>query len=172
VKKKNMWIALLSSFALSCTMFGGAMMMTASAEEPAATALGETKFSVSKDESSMLFVTPLACDDEMMATIYEVGYTFTEAEPEIISAETNTYYTALVMGETTLTATQLFGAEYTEDTPMIIWEVAYDAAQTYTATAYYKQGTLIDGLLYPNYNGEDVPVMGEAKSTVIYNQAQ
>ena len=176
MKKKNIWIALLSTFAISCTMAGSAMVVnTVSADEPVATetsALGETKFSVSQDESSMLFVTPLACDDEMMGTIYEVGYTFTEAEPEIISAETNTYYTALVMGEKTLTATQLFGAEYAEDTPMIIWEVAFDAAQTYTATAYYKQGTLINGLLYPNYNGEDVPVMGEAKSTVIYNNAQ
>ena len=176
MKKKNIWIALLSAFAISCTMAGSAMVVnTVSADEPVATetsALGETKFSVSQDESSMLFVTPLVCDDEMMGTIYEVGYTFTENEPETISAETNIYYTALVMGEKTLTATQLFGAEYAEDTPMIIWEVAFDAAQTYTATAYYKQGTLINGLLYPNYNGEDVPVMGEAKSTVIYNNAQ
>ena len=176
MKKKNIWIALLSTFAISCTMAGSAMVVnTVSADEPVATetsALGETKFSVSQDESSMLFVTPLVCDDEMMGTIYEVGYTFTENEPETISAETNIYYTALVMGEKTLTATQLFGAEYAEDTPMIIWEVAFDAAQTYTATAYYKQGTLINGLLYPNYNGEDVPVMGEAKSTVIYNNAQ
>ena len=135
VKTKNVKVMLLSFCALACVLLGNAVKVDAVEYTKAEnTANVETKFSVSTDEESILFVTPISVTDEELATIYEVGYTFEGEQPTTISAETTKYYTTLVTGGNTLTAVDLFGDSYTEDTPMIIWEVAFDAAQTYTAT--------------------------------------
>ena len=171
VKTKNVKVMLLSFCALACVLLGNAVKVdTVEYTKAENTANVETKFSVSTDEESILFVTPINVTDEELAKIYEVGYTFEGEQPTTISAETTKYYTTLVTGGNTLTAVDLFGHSYTEDTPMIIWEVENNAEEV-TATAYYKMGTVVDGFLYPDYGGvADEPVCGTPKSTLVYQE--
>ena len=172
VKTKNVKVMLLSFCALACVLVGNAVKVDTVEYTKAENAANvETKFSVSTDEESILFVTPISVTDEELAKIYEVGYTFEGEQPTTISAETTKYYTTLVTGGNTLTAVDLFGDSYTEDTPMIIWEVENNAEEVYAATAYYKMGTVVDGLLYKDYNGvADEPVCGTPKSTLVYQE--
>lgn len=135
--------------------------------------LGETKFSVSKDEDSIVFVTPIVVDVTEIARIYEVGYIFDGEQPTVINGSTDKYYTALVTGGNTLTAADIFGGTYEKNTPMIIWEVERLDTTAYSANAYYKQGTIIEGTLYKNYNGvADVAVVGSEKSTSVYEEVK
>ena len=133
----------------------------------------ETKFSVSKDEDSIVFVTPIVVDETEIARIYEVGYTFDGEQPTVINGSKNKYYTSLVTGGNTLTAADIFGGAYEKTTPMIIWEVERLENIAYSATAYYKQGTIVEGTLYKDYNGvPDVAVEGSQKSTSVYEEVK
>ena len=158
---------LLASLLMICVTTNGKATM-ASADTAS---WGETKYSVSTDEKSLLFVSPLQCDEETLSAIYEVGYIFDGEQPEIVNGSNRNYYTSLVSAGTTKTAADIFGSDYEATTPMIIWEVKYVEGVTYSASAYYKKGTIIEGELYKDYNGiPDEAVIGETKTTALYEQ--
>ena len=104
--------------------------------------IAKTNFSISTDGDYIALVTPLIGED--FSALYEVGYTFEGDQPEIETYDLNKCYTS-VNGKT---AKDLFGDSYTDETPMIVWEIINDESKTFVATAYYKQGELIDGLIY------------------------
>ena len=161
---KKISTVLLTTAASACFAFGvSAMTPTtemASAEDT--TTLATTKFSVSTNSENIILVTPLVGD---VSDIYEVGYTFEGAQPTTVQANTSLYYTVLKTQSKEFTAKTLFGEEFTDTTPMIIWEIENDEDATYTATAYYKEGTRAeDGYLYADYNGiPDEAVVGGEK---------
>ena len=161
---KKISTALLTTAASACFAFGVSAMTPAtemaSAEDT--TTLATTKFSVSTNSENIILVTPLVGD---VSDIYEVGYTFEGAQPTTIQASTSLYYTVLKTQSKEFTAKTLFGEEFTDTTPMIIWEIENDEDAMYTATAYYKEGTRAeDGYLYADYNGiPDEAVVGGEK---------
>lgn len=131
--------------------------------------LGKTMFSVSTDEDNILFVAPLTCDDSDIAAIYEVGYAFNGDEPTVVNGETKKYYTSLSINGASKTAKDIFGEEFAENAPMIIWEVKNETEKTLVAKPYYKKGTVVEGALYSDYNGTpDEVVYGEERTAKIY----
>ena len=171
---RKTWITLLASCLLICAMTLVMFIANAPSQAKAdGVMLGETKFSVSQDEDSIIFVTPIVADATEIAKIYEVGYTFDGEQPNVVNGQTNKYYTSLVTDGNALTAADIFGGAYEETTPMIIWEVERSDSTAYSATAYYKQGTVIEGTLYKDYNNvPDVAVNGTAKTTAVYEQVK
>ena len=102
--------------------------------------IGATKYNVSQEKDYLLVATTLTD----ASTVYEVGYDFggSYTVTENDQAETKKYYTSIKAGDNTYTAANIFGKPYTAETPMIVWEVAYNAAKGYTFQAYAKTGTL------------------------------
>ncbi len=101
--------------------------------------IGTTKYNVSQEKDYLLVATTLTD----ASTVYEVGYDFggSYTVKENDRAETKKYYTSIKAGDNTYTAANIFGESYTAETPMIVWEVAYDPAKEYTFHAYAKTGT-------------------------------
>ena len=102
--------------------------------------IGATKYNVSQGKDYLLVATTLTD----ASTVYEVGYDFggSYTVTENDRAETKKYYTSIKAGGNTYTAADIFGESYTAETPMIVWEVKYNAAKGYTFHAYAKTGTL------------------------------
>ena len=129
-------------------------------EEPT---LSATKFSVSTGENAgdyILLATPITGE---VADIYEVGYTFTGTEPTFVQHETGKYYTS-INGKG---ADELFGEPYTDETPMIVWEIENDAETVFNAQAYFKIGERDGGYLYPT-EPEETIVSGTARNLKTY----
>ena len=121
---------------------------TETAETEAESVIGKTKFNVSVNKDYLLVVTTLTD----VSTVYEVGYDFgssyTVAEGD--QAEKKNYYTSIKAGDNIWSATDIFGETYTAETPMIVWEVAYNAAKEYSCKAYAKTGTRDENGLHIN----------------------
>ena len=171
--KKKTKISFIVTFALAAMIFGVAGLInsyigtegifygkyalsdftvyaaeTETAEESTESVIGKTKYNVSVNKDYLLAVTTLTD----ISTVYEVGYDFgdsyTVAESD--QTEKNKYYTSIKAGENTWSAADIFGDTYTSETPMIVWEVAYNAANEYSYKAYAKTGTLGEDGLHVN----------------------
>ena len=133
---KKLMIGVLSLAFASCMT--AAISLTsndASAQETQNTSIfTETKCQISKSGDKMLMVTGITD----VSRVYEVGYDISggyQLSPSDI-AETNMYYESLTLGSTTKTAGEfLAGAQ-----GLLIWEVAYNSAYTYTVQPYAYLG--------------------------------
>ena len=125
---KKLMIGVLSlAFASCMTAAISLNSNNASAQETQNTSIfTETKCQISKSGDKMLMVTGITD----VSRVYEVGYDISggyQLSPSDI-AETNMYYESLTLGTTTKTAGEfLAGAQ-----GLLIWEVAYNSAYTYT----------------------------------------
>lgn len=142
--KKNLFLFVLAFIATVCFVMGliyaPNTSITVKADD--IPTLNKTNFSVSTNETHILLATPISgsVDD-----IYEVGYTFTGEQPTLVQHDTKKYYTT-INGKGAQT---LFGGNFTDTTPMIVWEIENDADVIFNAQAYFKVGQRDGELLYP-----------------------
>ena len=158
---KKLGTYVLSILCGLCMMFGFAFALntnTASAEGAQGTTptLSTTKYKISKSQEHMLLATGIKDYED----VYEVGYAFKDMDGITkYHASTTEYYTSITSGSTTWTVEEMFGSEYTG---MIVWEIAYEAAENYTYQAYAKVGDRVDGNLVTS----DTIVYGTRKDLV------
>ena len=133
------------------------------AEQTGTTTLSKTKYLVSTDEQYAILATLITTED--ISTVYEVGYTFGATQVTTTVASTTEYYTGIITKASADDATgkrwtskEIFGTAGEE--PMIVWEIGYDPATTYTVESYCLVGERV--------NDELKPTMPETK---IKNQA-
>ena len=104
----------------------------------------ETKVNVSTDGTKMLIATGIN-NTEYLTNVSELGYEiggYAVAESDF--AEKDKYYSSITLGETKQTASDIFGESVTENSKLLIWEVAYNKENDYKITAYakvYNDGT-------------------------------
>ena len=107
--------------------------------------LSETKVMRSTQNDGVLLATAI----KNMDAVFEIGYELTVSEGEVdiktdAEIRNTRYYEAIQTGTKTWYAADIFGSEY-EGAGIIAWEIAYNAEYTYHATAYAKEGTLVEG---------------------------
>ena len=107
--------------------------------------LSETKVMRSTQNDGVLLATAI----KNMDAVFEIGYELTVSEGEVdiktdAEIRNTRYYEAIQTGTKTWYAADIFGSEY-EGAGIIAWEIAYNSEYTYTATAYAKEGTLVEG---------------------------
>ena len=163
MKKLN--ISILAFVCAICVAFGTMMLanvntVSADAVAGATPTLSVTKVMISNSKDKMLLATAIKDYDD----IYEIGYEFTN-EVETVSAETKQYYTSISNGTTTLTAGDIFGAEF-EDAGLIIWEINFEFSTKYEFNAYALVGARENGqLVIP---ATEVKVTSEVASRAHY----
>ena len=155
---KKLSVYILSLLCGLCMIFGFVFSLNtavASADTVAGTTpiLSTTKYKISKSQEHMLLATGIRDYED----VYEVGYAFKDMDGITkYHAVTTKYYTSITSGASTWTVEDMFGSEYTG---MIVWEVSYDEAKSYTYQAYAKVGDRVDGTLYTS----DTIVYGNRK---------
>ena len=126
-----------------CAIIGFDSVNYASAET--GVTLSETKVMRSTQNDGVLLATAI----KNMDAVFEIGYELTVSEGEVdiktdAEIRNTRYYEAIQTGTKTWYAADIFGSEY-EGAGIIAWEIAYNAEYTYHATAYAKEGTLVEG---------------------------
>ncbi len=97
--------------------------------------LGETKYQISNNKDYLLMVTPI----KNVQYVYEVGYVIeNDTVGETDRRVNNKYFESITNGANTWTAQNIYGGTYTDNTPLIVWEIEYDSTKNYNIKAYAK----------------------------------
>ena len=139
--KKSVLIILTICCALCCafglTMAPGAQKAYAEKDPYAGTAptFGGFKYNVSTSKGGILLATAIKDYDDC----YEVGYQITVSTGEVVTlnAATDKYYTSIVSGLNEWTVVGMFGEDFANG-GMIVWEIEYNPAYTYTFNPYAR----------------------------------
>lgn len=99
--------------------------------------LGNTMFKVSTGGDALMLATPILDYGD----VYEVGYDITVSSGDVTykNNKTDVFYDSIITKGKSWTSEDIFGATYA-DAGMIVWEIGYNSALTYTFRAYALVG--------------------------------